>query len=581
MTIPVYIAIALCSFMLFFLLWKEVKRPQKKYLFLRIIAIVISVGSLVAMLYEIPYTATDSANKKDTAFIFLTDGYNIDSVQKYMKLNGISDTCSGSLSYQLQLHPNKNAIVMGNGFFQDELLTLKDNNFQFIPSMPSSGITEITWKQLLFKGEKLLISGVYKNNVQTPVTIYLQAFGENVDSVFIAENAISTFQLQAVPKHTGRLVYNILVQKNRQTIASNPIPFQVTMPTIFNVCMFTSAPNFEQKFLKQWLTQNGHAVITKTAVSKQKFATNFSNTSTQVVDLRNIRFLQNFDAFIFDVSTFNSFSKSVKQQVVNQIMQQQKACLIIADTLFSNNNYLNKFFPMQQNTQVPKLVTLLFNQQKKPLQQTYSWQQLFNNSSQINLVKDSADKVYVAMQLFGKGKIVVSTISETFQWMLQGNKEAYHQFWSYLFNSILPSKSTSQVITSPFIAVQNQPIFFQINTTQITSTFSIAQTPVAVQQSAKYPNQYHATHWFSKVGWQQSVVNDSIISYHYIYPKTAFEQVQAMQKIQATKLHCSQNVVSNNSNQSIASTRKKTIPPYVFVTLFFIANAFLWWERKR
>jgi len=570
-----------CSLLLlFFSIWKELKRPNRKRLLLRLIATLIAVCSLTALCFTFTYNSVINHSSSSQKWIFLTEGYNKDSVRLFMKNEKITDTCSGNFLHQLQLHSYKQAVVFGHGFVENELQQLQPYTFDFKPSISTKGITAVQWKEVLNKGELLSIQGMVRNNAKSKMRLYLQAFGNNVDSATIQAFSNQSFGLSTLPKQTGRIVYSLLLMHNQDTIEYNPVPFQVIAPQALQILMLASAPNFEQKFLKNWCIQQQYTVTTQTLISKNKYVNTFSNTSNKSMNKINGNLLNDIDVLLLDASIYNSLSKFEQQIIYKYIVEKEMGCILLSDTTINSKTALSGYFSIQNNNTIPKPIHLLFAQKKALVTPSYSLYTLKENETQLSLVKDSIQQVYAAVQLVGKGKFINTTISETYPWMLQGNNEIYHQYWSHLFNAVLPSQVSQQFYILPFIHLQQQPVNFQINTANENPIITINNNQVAALQIPYQQNSYQAIYWPNKVGWQTLRINNDSTLYWYTYSKNAFKQVQATQKIQVTQAFCNDTQLQQTSSSTKSVTVQKIIPPYFFVILFFVTASFLWWERK-
>src|SRR5829696_2419748 len=87
------IVLVLCFLMTAFLLWKEYKRPEKAWLFVRIITSVLTVASLACLAFSFTVSTKESVNATDV--ILLTEGYNSDSVQQVMRKYQVDKTYTG------------------------------------------------------------------------------------------------------------------------------------------------------------------------------------------------------------------------------------------------------------------------------------------------------------------------------------------------------------------------------------------------------------------------------------------------------------------------------------------------------
>ena len=347
-----YIVIGLCAVLLAFLLWKEVTRPHKVRLWWRIIATSVAMVAFAGMAIDIRYQISDASHHQQQSLL-LTDGYNADSVTAFIKAHQNIDTISLS-----EAATATNVQVFGNGLNQADLQLLKNNAIQFHPTNNTNGITAINWSHTIHSGEALQVQGRYNNTSKLPVTIYLAAFGNSIDTVTIAPLQEQTFHLHTTPKHSGRAVYSIIAVAKKDTLENNALPFEVLPAQPLRLLVLAATPNFEHKFLKNWLYESNYAVATRTMVSKAKYATSFLNTKSLALDNITNNTLNNFDVLIADDDALSSLNTNELSAIKIAIVQQGLGLVVQLD---SSNN-ASKFY------QQPFAINTTSNSEQKTLQ---------------------------------------------------------------------------------------------------------------------------------------------------------------------------------------------------------------------
>jgi hypothetical protein len=64
--------------------------------------------------------------------------------------------------------------------------------------------------------------------------------------------------------------------------------------------MLAASPDFENRFVKDWLSQNGYTVVAKTAISTNKFDKTFLNAGSVSLDRVTSGLLDSFDVLLSD-----------------------------------------------------------------------------------------------------------------------------------------------------------------------------------------------------------------------------------------------------------------------------------------
>ena len=205
-----------------------------------------------------------------------------------------------------------------------------------------------------------------------------------------------------------------------------------------------------------------------------------------------------------------------------------------------------------------------------------------NKNNTQPLVQDNQNKVYVSLALFGSGKILFTTLTNTYSWALSGHENAYNQFWSTLLNkAITPFPAAEDWSVSPLLPLVNTPV--QINLQTNTNGLPQGQingASVYLKRNPDLPYEWSGRYYPEKKGWQTGIGLNGKPWYWYAYNKTDWQNVYHSQKIIATEQYISTNLYEekNGANQITKQTELRAI---YFYLLFLISCGYLWWEKKQ
>ena len=577
-----YSYIILSILLLSFLIWKEVTRPLQLRLWWRLIASIITVVSLACLATTISYNTTKKTSSTQRKLVLLTDGYNKDSLASFYSLNQqMVDTIAMSNLSESQLQKFNAIDVMGNGLDEADLLLLNNHSIAFHPSKKPTGIVSINWQKTLTIGENLVVQGTYNNNTKKPCTIYLNAFGNNIDSVTIKPLTQQIFQLQTIPKHNNKTVYSIIVIANNDTLENNPLPFLVQPTVPLKVLLLASSPNFENKFLKNWLYENNYAVATRTTVTKGKFEQSFSNMKTINLDNISATTIQQFDIVIADAKELSAISKNELSTIKNQVVQNGLGLIVRVDSSNNNAPFYLKAFPITPTiNQEKKILQLKYNNTTTAIQIDEPHFIKSQSNTQV-LVKDSAQNSLASLALFGTGKIVATTLNNTYTLQLQNKQNNYTQLWTLLLQKTAKKALIEDVWTiNPSISFINQQIAVSLETTADSVFGLVGTTKIYLQQNEVLPFKWSGIYWPSKAGWHTISSTNKGLHNWYVFNRTHWQSVVASQKINATKLYALKHPITNKTPISLSQTITTIIPKIVFFLFFLLAAGFLWLERK-
>ena len=597
-----YIVIGLSVLLLFFLLWKEIIRQNKARLFSRLLATVFAVSSLACMALPISFNHTKTAAITNQA-VLLTEGFNSDSVNKFLSANHsnipvitVDKNINAAEKYNADYVPDVSFLsqqyrdintfhVFGNGFEKDELDNLKNVSIIFHPTDLSSGITSISWAQKIKTGGKLFIQGSCHNSSPAKAKIVLSDFNSTLDSVNIAAGKNEKFQLTTIPKHSGRAVYTIAVVANKDTIEKEFIPVQVEQGEPLKVLILASSPDFDNKFLKNQLSQNGYKVVTRTAISKNKYLKEYLNTAAVPLDRINSSLLNKFDITIADATELSSISKSEVAAIEAQVAERSMGLIIKADGAFSGSSFYSRKFKLNnilRDSGQPVNLYVLDTSAKMPAIAIGNSNFIQNQTATQPIVFDKQNKIYVNSTLYGSGKIIVTALTNTYNWILSGNENDYSKFWSELLNKAAPKTAPDESWSiSPMLAQINKRVELLVQT----NNANVPQGEVngaAVYLKANYdlPFQWSGTYYPVKAGWQTGIQLNGVSFYWFAYNNNDWKNLFALQKINATKQYIFKITHNVKSVEKSFKTDESQLVKLFFFLIFLFSCSFLWLEDK-
>ncbi|MDB5061983.1 MAG: hypothetical protein JWP67_1826 [Mucilaginibacter sp.] len=574
-----YIVIIICILLAAGLVWQEVKRANKHWLVWRITAVVIACATLACI--ALPLTYQTEVNKADEhKVILLTAGFNADSLTKSAKTFTFDDAVKNTYPQAQLITPDElnktdQLHIYGYGLSDYELQQLGNRPLVFHPAKISAGVSSISYNSKLKAGETLYIQGSYNNPSAQKVKLVLKGLNTGADSVTIQPNAQATFELTTVPKASGRLVYTLLADN----VTQGSLPVQVNPVKPLRVLMLSASPDFESKFLKNWLSENGYSVATRSAISKDKFNTEFINIAQLSLDRLSPATLNKFDVVIGDLSVLNALSGAESAALKQEVSDNGLGIIVKADST-GKSSWLQRGFPVdRQSVKEPTPSALIINGIK-------SSAKLSSGSAYINyqngtqpLVTNTLNHILVNSTISGSGKIVFTTLGNTFSWMLAGDKADYAALWSALISKAArKSSDVANEVSVSAIPLMNKPVSLQLtNNRQL--PININSENVASLQNLNVPFKWSALYWPSTDGWQ-SVSENKDVSWWYSYPKTDWTLIQALAKIAATEKYGNEYVKPVIVTKQIHGLVRIDIPKIYFYILLLAACTFLWIETK-
>ncbi|MBO9566068.1 MAG: hypothetical protein J7621_25055 [Niastella sp.] len=578
-----------------FLVWKEIKRPAKAHLFLRLAASVLAVAALACIVLPISYT-TKQSTRQTNAAILLTPGYDKDSLTAYNELQRYTtyaDLATGSnsfipeLSWFLSEHPSVNELhVFGFGLTDEELTIVQKKGIkvQYHEPAPPAGFTAAGWPRQLHQGDWLEVQGSFHNTGKEKTKVVLTGLGSRFDSVSIDRDTTQTFRLRCKPAHLGSTVYELEASRGDKATVTEKLPVQVLPTSHLQVLLLSSSPDFDNKFLTTWLYENQYGIAARNTISKNKYGQQFLNR--EAISLQNIStsLLEKFDVVIADDAALVELNGAERSALISQV-QKGLGLILQTDSTVSVNSFAAGWQIRKQPGAVisarPLAMPAVFTT-TSPLLPT-QWLSIENNRRAQPLVMDDKGAIVVSSALAGAGKLVLSTVNNTYSWILSGNQADYAQFWSLLLNKAArraPQETRWQQVTA-FPTVGNAAELTL--ETAVTSRLPVLETPdgkVPVVQHAWQPHTWTGTWWPVQRGWQAvSQGQDSLRL--YIYEQGEWASVQATARIMVNKQHAAVSGSGGPSKDLAEDQTRKQLPPVIFFVVFLSCCSYLWFEAKK
>jgi len=586
-----YIVLILSLLLFGFLLYKEISRPTKARLFWRILASFIAVSCFALLVIPIKYKSKLLQNANEITVI--AEGANTDSLEKVpgpkytldaSNSNSKKLTFIPDLSYFLMTHKDIRKLnIFGYGLTDDELKTIEGYDLKFHPSENPTGIISANWQTKIKSTEALTIQGVYQNSGEKTVKLLLKGSGNSVDSIFVEGNTNKNFSFKTRPKQIGRAVYQLISFQGKDTLAKDPVPFSVLEQTPMKVLILASFPDFEYKFLKKWLFDNQFPLDFRSRISKNKYSSDFLNTESLDLNQINGNTLKKFDVLMIDEEELAAITQGERAAVENAVNNGMGLLIRISGSksLTSiSNKYLRFEIPAPKDKQIHLLLKdENYELSKLPLEQT-----LFLRSSQNSraLVADASGKILVNSSIKGSGKVLISSLASTFNWLLSGKNNDYTAYWSEILSAAARRKFEIQSfkIAPQFPSVKEKArAIIDFSASGKIPTLKIDSVNLAPRQNVELPFEWDTIFWPEQAGWNNFLVNQSTESF-FVYKKEEWQALKKQQILNSTLKFLTKSKNNNFKTATSAIMIEEDVSIWWFFVGFLFASAFLWFESR-
>jgi hypothetical protein len=601
------LAIAICAVLIVVIFFLLFRGGRKKRLALRLVMSAVSVISLMLLLLR-PEVLTVLPNSEA---LLVTPGAAVAEV------NALSDSVGWNYLFSAgEAEDWKNvrhevmgipdAAYLGRHFPEVRTLHvaghgLPDYDWHELKGVAifphfsrlSPGIDQIQWPRKAILGEKLRIHGSVVGLEAKSNWLYLEGPGGIVDSTELDfVEGVAQFQLQANPRETGRYFYRIfLTSPDGEHLINERLAVEVEEADPVKIIVLEHSPQFETKYLKNWLAGQGNAVAIRSAISKDRYRLDFLNLAQ--IDLHRLgkQILGSFDLLVIDKSTFDGFSPLERRQLVSAV-EDGLGVLFRADTFEPAGNDRNRgFFSFSFRRFedldlrfVKPTLTSSTSERLSPI--PFEPLEIEPTFGLMPIVKDDMDRILAGAYYRGDGLIGMSLIRDSYRWILQGDNEDYYAYWSGLISQLARSEEREdrwQIPATGSIFV-DEPVELSLWTADVHPIGGVEpetgeSDPIYLRQDPMEPNRWSGTFWPGEKGWYQVSGPTGKGEWFYAYARHAWKTRRQAQKILATKYRFGMNPPEISVEKRTGQT-PKTIPPIWFFLLFLAGSAYLWVERK-
>ncbi len=564
-------ALIICGLLLAYLLWQEYRRPNTKRRLLRMLASVLALASL-ALLF-VPLLLGKKQLGRNEA-VWLTPGYSKDSLARFRGLplfttdpliaqkSGATLIASAG-DIALQKGGIRQVNILGHGPAPGELEAAGTLKLAFHPDTPKEGFAAANWPKRMVSGQAFTVQGQYLNPGSKPVKLVLKGLGTSLDSVSLNKGT-TNFSLTSVPRQSGRSLFSLLAIRGRDTLSKDDLPVLIQPEQKPAILVLSSSPDFENRFLKEWLGQQAYPVAVRSRSSKERSAVEYFNQERINLDVLTEQVLAKFDLLILDQDEL----KLLRPAELNALQRQVRSglgLLLRADSSYRGSlvNFGTQKFngkSLNINVNTAKALSALSADNPSVLSAMPGSQPVAYANTQY---------LVAAVQLRGAGRLGITTLKDSFQWLLSGQKPDYAAFWSALISrTARAAESGPRWEVSPALPVPGERLSIALYSGSITpQPITVNNTGLSPEQGQLNPTSWKGFYWASSPGWQELSSGTEQSEFYVFYP-SQWQSLRALQRIESTRRSVQQHQASGSSQSSTEAPLKVPVSKWFFFAFF-------------
>ncbi len=554
-------------------IWKDKSKYNSTKFFINIFVSLIAIIALVLIaLKPLKY----SSGKPLKAAI-LSNGYNQDQLDSlklvYNDLVIFNYTTNNPLF--INTETPESIFLLGDGIASFDLWQLDSIKVTYLKGHEPNGVINLNYDTKNRVGNKAIFKGRYLNASQGHKLMLESPNGRVIDSLVLLSEKIQEFELSANLKIQGNFLYHLIEKDKFNTIiAKNPLPITILKENQLSVLIINNFPTFETKYLKNYLSKQGHQVLIRSQLTKDRYKYEYFNMKNRSTVSFNQKNLNAFDLMIIDATSLNKLSKASRNSIKKSVIENGLGVYIQPDNSFLNSNNRLVSFNFQRN----KSTTTTLKEWPRINITTYPFK--FKPEFALQPIQSSSLKTISAYKRLGFGRVGTSLVKNSYHLVLNGHQEVYQQLWSKTLESMCKKETPiADWDTSSLLAFKNEPFDFvlrsQINQPNVTSDKG---AKIPVKQNVDIMSSWKGITYPKNSGWHTLKVqqdSSSILNY-YVTDSSKWKSLRAYKSIKANERYFDNHKVIKKNIEG----PNTPINPIWFYCVFMLCVGYLWLEPK-
>ena len=494
-------------------------------------------------------------------------------------------------------HPEVDRVrVLGQGLDAEGWRELGPVRVRLDLAPPAPGVERIWWPRTLALGDELVVQGSLAG-VAAAGRLSLLDPGGAVDGVPIEPSAEVPFELRAVPRAEGRLLYRLELTDAQGTLRlQESLDVVVVEPARLAVLWLEGTPRFETRAFRSWLQGAGGSMLIRTAVSRDRFRFDALNCPQAEPTRLDGDLLGGFDLIVADARTLQALDPDERAAMRAAVEQGGAGALVLEDGAV----------PLGAEASLPEDLAFFLGLRRAAVgdleqrQVLPSWpgmgrlkpsplpvvpEEIQPSVAVQPLVADPQGRVLVAERRRGRGAVALSLITETYRWRLQGEAPLHAAYWSFLTGRLARPERGRQVwALPPGPVIVDEPLPLALASPEAEPDGSVQveggpREPLALRQDAHEPGRWAATTWPREPGWHQVGTERKGDVWFYAQPADVWRAWQQARMADASR-RAAELEAPGPGTEGARPQRPQPLPQLLFYGVFLACVAALWAEEK-
>lgn len=446
------------------------------------------------------------------------------------------------------------------------------------PTPAPAGFARVSWNAHPVLGDGLDIEGRVRGLPRGTIVSLLDPAGR-LDSARTGDDGV--FQVAAHPSGTGQQLYVLQAGAARETLAVDVRP-----PPQRRLLVLAGAPSFETGALRDWLARRGGVIAIRTAVSRDRFRTEFVNRDRSALGPLTDRVLSQFDVVQIDGRSLAGLTAAERVTLRRAVTEAGLGVLVVPDTVvfdrgarFSDREFFFDFALRQVGDLEERTVRLTWTAMRpspaSPVASApYTLEDRFGT---LSLMGDGAGGTATQVVTRGAGRVGISLVSGSARWLRTGRRDLYSAYWSLLLAAVAGSAQTHPVVETAGPWLVHHPVEIGVGEPDAPPV-ALVRSPSGTVDSVFLapdplrPDERRGVVWPREIGWHEVGGGQAF----YVQPGAAWRARAASLRLDAMARHA----IASAEVRTVHHTASIPIPRGWFFGLFVLSAAVLWSARR-
>jgi hypothetical protein len=339
------------------------------------------------------------------------------------------------------------------------------------------------------------------------------------------------------------------------------------------VLILNTFPTFETRYLKNLLAEKGNEVVVRSQLTRGAYKFEYINREAQPVYQLSGENLREFDLLIADAASYLGLGASSRAALRKSIEETGLGLFIQADARYLGLPEDRAFFHFRPEGRT----TWDAGYDKDLVLDKYPY--AFSMDFPIQPIVLPNGKQVGAYRPLGAGKVVTTLLKDTYQWVLQGQAEAYRELWTALLSQ------AAAATEAPLAWEARTPLPRQDEPFEFTIRGALPEHVVENARGLRLPliqDLWNPTLWKSRdyperSGWNHlRFASDSLPGFaYYVYGERDWEVLSIQSTLNANRRFFQGTPESENVLGGLVP-----VSPFWFYALFLGSMGGLWLEPR-